>query len=61
MNTTKIRGTWNEQKGKFKQRFAVLVDNDLRFEEGEKEQMFGKLQNKLGRTKKELRRIFAGL
>ena len=61
MNITEVKGTWNEQKGKLKQRFAVLTDNDLIFEEGEKEQMFVKLQNKLGRTKKELRKIFAAL
>ena len=61
MNTTEIKGTWNEQKGKLKQKFAVLTDNDLMFEEGKEEEMFGKLQIKLGKTKEELHKIFAEL
>jgi len=61
MNTTEVKGNWNTQKGKLKQQFAVLTDNDLMFEEGKKEEMFGKLQTKLGKTKEELRKIIAGL
>jgi len=61
MNTTEVKGNWNEQKGKLKQKFAVLTDNDLMFEEGKKDEMFGKLQKKLGKTKEELHKIIAGL
>jgi len=61
MNTTEVKGNWNTQKGKLKQQFAVLTDNDLMFEEGKKEEMFGKLQTKLGKTKEEMRKIIAGL
>jgi uncharacterized protein YjbJ (UPF0337 family) len=61
MNKTEIEGNWNEQKGKLKQKFAVLTDNDLMFEEGKKEEMFGKIQIKLGRTKEELHNIIAAL
>lgn len=61
MNTTIAKGTWNEQKGKLKQRFAVLTDNDLLFEEGKKVEMMGKLQIKLGKTKEELTSIMASL
>ena len=57
MNTTGIKGNWNEQKGKLKQQFAILTDNDLMFEEGKKQEMFGKLQIKLGKTKEELQKI----
>jgi uncharacterized protein YjbJ (UPF0337 family) len=57
MNKTEVKGNWNEQKGKLKQKFAVLTDNDLMFEEGKKEEMFGKLQIKLGKTKEEVQRI----
>jgi len=49
------------KKGKLKQKFAVLTDNDLMFEEGKKDEMFGKLQKKLGKTKEELHKIIAGL
>ena len=54
MNTTEMKGTWEEQKGKLKQRFAVLTDNDLMFAEGKKEEMYGRLQKSLGKTKAEL-------
>ena len=57
MNTTEIKGNWNEQKGKLKQKFAVLTDNDLMFDEGKKDEMFGKLQIKLGQSKEELEKI----
>ena len=59
MNTTDLKGTWNEQKGKLKQKFAALTDNDLLFAEGKKEEMLGRLQIKLGKTKEELRSIIA--
>jgi uncharacterized protein YjbJ (UPF0337 family) len=44
MNTTEVKGNWNEQKGKLKQKFAVLTDNDLMFDEGKQDEMYGKLQ-----------------
>lgn len=53
-NTTELKGNWNEQKGKLKQKFAMLTDNDLLFAEGKKDEMMGKLQIKLGKTKEEL-------
>ena len=61
MNTTELKGNWNEQKGKLKQQFAVLTDNDLMFEEGKQDEMFGRLQIKLGKTKDELRKFIEGL
>jgi uncharacterized protein YjbJ (UPF0337 family) len=57
MNTQEAKGNWNEQKGKLKQKFAVLTDNDLMFDEGKKDEMFGKLQIKLGKSKEELEKI----
>jgi uncharacterized protein YjbJ (UPF0337 family) len=61
MNTTEIKGSWNEQKGKLKQKFATLTDNDLMFEEGKKDEMLGRLQIKLGKTKEQMRAIIASL
>ncbi|MDZ4704579.1 MAG: CsbD family protein [Saprospiraceae bacterium] len=61
MDIKEVKGTWNEQKGKLKQKFALLTDNDLLFEEGKKDEMFGKLQIKLGKTKEELHEIIAAL
>ncbi len=61
MNTTEVKGNWNEQKGKLKQKFAALTNNDLMFEEGKKEEMFGRIQIKLVKTKEELHKIIEGL
>jgi len=60
-NETELKGTWNETKGKLKQAFASLTDNDLLYEEGQKDEMFGKLQKKLGKTKNEIESIIASL
>ena len=61
MNTTEVKGNWNEQKGKLKQQFATLTDDDLMFAEGKKDEMMGKLQVKLGKSKEELHKILAAL
>ena len=61
MNTTEAKGTWEEQKGRLKQKFAILTDNDLLFVEGKKEEMLGKLQIKLGKSKQELLKIIQQL
>ncbi|MFL5753983.1 MAG: CsbD family protein [Bacteroidia bacterium] len=61
MNRTELEGAWNEQKGKLKKKFASLTDDDLLFAEGEKDEMLGKLQEKLGKTKEELHRIISEL
>jgi len=61
INTTELKGDWNIQKGKLKQKFAVLTDNDLVYETGKQEEMLGKLQVLLGKTKGDLRRIIEEL
>jgi uncharacterized protein YjbJ (UPF0337 family) len=61
MNTTEVKGNWNELKGNLKQKFAELTDNDLMFEEGQKDEMLGKLQIKLGKTKEEMAEVFESL
>jgi uncharacterized protein YjbJ (UPF0337 family) len=61
MNSTELKGNWEEQKGKLKQKFATLTDNDLLFAEGKKEKMMGKLQIKLGKSKEELHKILSDL
>jgi uncharacterized protein YjbJ (UPF0337 family) len=61
MNKTELKGNWNEQKGKLKQAYATLTDDDLLFEEGKKDEMLGRLQIKLGKTKEEFQKIIEGL
>jgi uncharacterized protein YjbJ (UPF0337 family) len=52
----KIKGNWNEMKGKIKQQFANLTDDDLLYEEGKEDELFGRLQKKTGHTKEEIKR-----
>jgi len=61
MNTTELKGNWDEQKGKLKQKFAALTDDDLLFAEGKKDEMFGRLQIKLGKSKDELHKLISEL
>ena len=61
MNTTEANGKWKEQKGKLKQKFAMLTDNDLMFIDGKKDEMLGRLQIKLGKTKEQLHAIIEAL
>lgn len=55
--TTELKGNWNEIKGKLKQEFAALTDDDLLFTEGKKDELIGRLQKKLGKTKEEIRKL----
>ena len=61
MNTFTMKGNWNEIAGKLKQQFANLTDDDLLFKEGKEEELLGRLQQKLGKTKEELRKLIAKL
>ena len=61
MKNIEIKGNWNEQKGKLKQKYANLTDDDLLFAEGKKDEMLGRLQKKLGKSKEELNKIIAAL
>jgi len=59
MNTLKMKGSWNETAGKLKQRFAMLTDDDLLFQEGKESELLGRLQQKLGKTKEGILRMIA--
>ncbi len=55
MTNLKFKGNWNEVKGKLKQKYGQLTDDDLRFAEGKEEELLGRLQQKLGKSKEDLR------
>jgi uncharacterized protein YjbJ (UPF0337 family) len=55
MEKQQIKGTWNEFKGKLKQKYADLTDDDLMYEEGQQDELFGRLQKKLGKTKEQIK------
>ena len=50
-----MKGSWNEIKGKLKQKYGQLTDDDLTFAEGKDDELLGRLQKRLGRKKDELR------
>lgn len=51
----KLKGSWNEVKGKIKQKYAALTDDDLLYEEGKDDELLGRLQKKTGKTKQQLK------
>ena len=61
MNTTEIKGNWNEIKGKLKQKYADLTDDDLMYEEGKEDELFGKIQQRIGKSKDEITKWIADL
>ncbi len=61
MNETTLKGTWNELKGKIKQAYGDLTDDDLTYEEGKEDELWGRLQQKTGKTKDEINKKIADL
>jgi uncharacterized protein YjbJ (UPF0337 family) len=61
MTKLHFKGGWNEVKGKLKQKYGQLTDNDLAFAEGNDDELLGRLEQKLGKTKEDLRREIENL
>lgn len=56
MNTLQLKGNWNIIKGKLKQQYADLTDDDLKFVEGKETELVGRLQKRTGKTREEIER-----
>lgn len=54
MDKLELKGSWNELKGKIKQKHADFTDDELEYEDGKDDELFGRLQQKLGKTKDEV-------
>jgi uncharacterized protein YjbJ (UPF0337 family) len=54
MNKLQFKGEWHELKGKLRQKFAELTDNDVDYSEGQEEELLGHLQKKLGKSQQEI-------
>lgn len=54
MNTLTAIGAWNIAKGKLKQKFAQLTDDDLQFIEGKEDELIGRIQKKTGQAKEQV-------
>ncbi|HEY0653035.1 MAG TPA: CsbD family protein [Chryseosolibacter sp.] len=57
----KMKGDWNVIKGKLKQQFANLTDEDLLFIKDKEEELVGRLQQRIGRTKQQIRDLLTKL
>ena len=60
-NLTEIKGNWNELKGKLKQQYAQLTDDDLLYIEGKQDEMIGRLQIKLGKSREEIDKMISSI
>jgi uncharacterized protein YjbJ (UPF0337 family) len=54
MNKLQLKGNWNTIKGKLKQKYGNLTDDDLTYVEGKEDELLGRLQKKTGKAKEEL-------
>jgi uncharacterized protein YjbJ (UPF0337 family) len=61
MNTLELKGTWKEVKGKMKQKYAQLTDDDLMFEEGAEDELIGRIEKRLGKSKEEIKKELENL
>lgn len=57
MDKLEVKGGWNEIKGKLKQAYGDLTDDDLTREEGKDDEMMGRIQQRLGKTRDEVRQM----
>ena len=57
MTKLEIKGDWNIAKGKLKQKWANLTDNDLRYVEGQEDELIGRIQKRTGETREAVERF----
>lgn len=56
MDTLEIKGNWNVAKGKLKQKWADLTDDDLTYVEGKQDELLGRIQKRTGQTREEIQK-----
>ena len=61
MNELQIKGAWKEVRGKLKQKYAQLTDDDLLLEKGKEDELIGRIQQRLGKTKDDIKRELENL
>jgi uncharacterized protein YjbJ (UPF0337 family) len=57
MNKLAIKGDWNITKGKLKQKWSQLTDDDLQYSEGKSDELIGRIQKKLGETREAIEKV----
>jgi uncharacterized protein YjbJ (UPF0337 family) len=61
MNTLEIKGDWNIAKGKLKQKWAALTDDDLQYADGQQDELIGQIQKRTGETRVAVEKAFTEL
>jgi uncharacterized protein YjbJ (UPF0337 family) len=61
MANLKLKGEWNEVKGRIKQAYGDLTDDDLIYVEGKHDELLGRLQKRLGKSKEEIQQFIESL
>ena len=61
MNKLEIKGDWNITKGKLKQKWAQLTDDDLQFAEGKQDELLGRIQKRTGETREAIEKVLKGV
>ena len=61
MNRAIFKGNWDKMKGKLKQKYADLTDDDLLYFEGKEDETLGRIEKKLGKSREEVERILRDL
>jgi uncharacterized protein YjbJ (UPF0337 family) len=56
-NQTSLKGNWNIVKGKLKEAYGNLTDDDLMYEEGKEDELYGRIQHRIGKGKDEVKRM----
>ena len=54
MDRLEIKGNWNEIKGRLKQKYANLTDDDLTYSRGKEDELIGRIQKRTGKTRDEI-------
>lgn len=60
MNKLQLKGNWNIIKGKLKQQFSNLTDDDLQYIEGKEDELLGRIQRRTGKTQAEVKEVLTG-
>jgi uncharacterized protein YjbJ (UPF0337 family) len=61
MTTLEIKGDWNITKGKLKQKWAALTDDDLQYAEGKQDELVGRIQKRTGETRAAVEKVITEL
>lgn len=56
MNQLTLKGNWNIAKGKLRQKYANLTEDDVAYIEGKEDELLGRLQKKTGQTREQIER-----